>query len=112
MQKYIRWIIFGVVALGLIVLIVVVGLNKDLRQKVEALLLEKFVRNKVADLRDKATAAKTKADAGKISAEQAEQVAADTEKAISEQKDGLQQGLEQRGLSADEIANRFNNLSI
>lgn len=112
MKKYGRWIAFGVVAVGLIALLILVGANKKLRQKVEALLLERLIKNKVQDLKEKAAVAKSKAEAGKISAEEAEHVANEAEKAISEQKENLQKKLETKGMSADEIADRFNNLRI
>jgi uncharacterized membrane protein YcjF (UPF0283 family) len=111
-KKYARWIGFGVVAVGLITLFVLVGLNDKLRKRIEALLLERLVKNKVQDLKEQAAVAKSKAEAGKISAEEAEQVAKNTEEAISKQKENLQKKLETKGMSADEIADRFNNLRI
>jgi hypothetical protein len=111
-KKYGRWIIFGVVAVGLIALLLLVGANKKLRQRVTALLLERFVKNKVSDLKEKAAHAQAKAEAGTIKAEEAEQVAKDTEEAISKQKGNLQKKYEDQGMSADEISNRFNTISI
>ncbi len=112
MKKYVRWVIFGLVAVGLIVLLILVGANKKLRQKVEALLLERLVRNKVRDLEDKAAHAQAQAEAGKIKAEEAEQVAKETGEAISKQREDLQKKYESQGMDADEISNRFNNLDI
>lgn len=112
MKKYIRWVVFGLVAVGLIVLLVLIGANKKLRQRVEALLLERLVRNKVRDLQDKAAHAKAQAEAGKIKAEEAEQIANETGEAIKKQKEDLQKKYESRGMDADEISNRFNNLDI
>ncbi|MCK5601180.1 hypothetical protein KAR91_04900 [Candidatus Pacearchaeota archaeon] len=112
MKKYGRWIVFGLVAIGLIVLLLLVGVNKNLRQKIKALLLERLVKNKVNDLNEEAAVAKSKAESGKISAEEAENVAKEKEEAISKQKENLQKKLETKGMSADEIANRFNNLRI
>lgn len=112
MKKYGRWIWFGIVAVVLLVVLIVVGANQSLRRKVEALLLERFVRNKVKDLEDKATVIKTKATMNEGDAKEAEAKAAELDKQIAEEKRKLQQGLAERGLSADEISNRFNNLNI
>jgi len=111
-KKYWRWIVFGVVAIVVIALLVLVGANKNLRQKLTALLLERQVKNKIADTKEKAAAAKAKAEANTISAEEAETEAKAAEEAISKQKKILQEGLEKRGLDADEIANRMGNLSV
>lgn len=112
MKKYGRWIIFGVVAVGLLVLLLLVGANEKLRQRVTALLLERFVKNKVSDLKDKAAHAQAQAEAGKMKAEEAEQVAKDTEEAISRQKENLQKKYEDQGMSADEISTRINNIVL
>lgn len=112
MKKYARWVIFGLVAIGLIVLLVLIGANKKLRQRIEALLLERFVKNKVRDLQDKAAHTEAQAEAGKIKAEEAEKVARETGEAISKQKKDLQKKYESQGINADEISNRFNNLDI
>ena len=112
MKKYGRWIIFGLVAAGIIALLLLVGLNSDLKKKLSSLLLEKKIKTKIQNLRDKAAAAKIKADAGKVSAEEAENTAKETEEAISKQKEVLQKGLEKEGLNADEIVDRFRNLGI
>ncbi len=112
MKKYWRWILFGLLVIGLIVLWLVIGANKNLRQKVEALILEKFIKNKVHDLKEKASAARAVGDHTKEEAEAAENKAKEIEKEISKQKEVLQRGLENRGMNADEISNRFNNLSI
>lgn len=112
MKKYGRWVVFGVVATGLIALLLLVGANKKLRQKVTALLLERFVKNKVSDLKEKAAHAQAKAEAGTIKAEEAEQVAKNTEEAISKQKENLQKKYEDQGMSANEISDRFNNISL
>jgi 23S rRNA pseudoU1915 N3-methylase RlmH len=111
-MKYGRWIIFGLVAIAIVGLWLLVGANKNLRQRIEALLLERLVKNKVQDLRDKATEVKAKADAHQIDGEKAQQEAAAIEKAISEQKAALQSNLESRGLDAEEIANRFRTLNL
>lgn len=112
MKKYLRWIVFGLVAIVLIVLLLLVGANKKLRQHIESLLLERFVKNKVRDLEDEAATAIAKAKMGRTSAKEAEKIASDTEKKIEKQKADLQEKLENRGMSADEISNRFNNLRI
>lgn len=112
MKKYGRWIVFGVVALGLLALMLLVGANTKLRQRIEALLLERFVKNKVNDLKEKAARAQAKAEAGTIKAEEAEQVANDAEVAISRQKENLQKKYEDQGMSADEISNRINNIDF
>ena len=111
-MKYGRWIIFGLVAVGIIALWLLFGANKNLRQRIEALLLERLVKNKIQDLRDKSADVKARADSNQINAEQAEKEAADIEKAISEQKTALQGGLESRGLNAEEIADRFTRLRL
>ena len=111
-MKYWRWIVFGLVAIAIIALWVLVGVNKNLRQRMEALLLERLVKNKVQDLKDKAAGVKAQADSNKIDAEKAQQEAAAIEKAISEQKTALQAGLESRGLDANEIADRFRRLNL
>jgi len=111
-MKYWRWIVFGLVAIAIIALWVLVGVNKNLRQRMEALLLERLVRNRVQDLRDKAADVKAQADANKIDAEKAQQEAAAIEKAISEQKAALQSGYESRGVNAEEIADRFRRLNL
>jgi len=111
-KKSLRWVIFGVIAVGLVALLLLVGANKKLRQRVEALLLERFIKNKVKDLEDKAAVVKAQAEVGKTNAEEAEKVAKETEEAIKKQKTDLQKKLEDRGLSADEISTRFNNLRI
>jgi hypothetical protein len=112
MKQYWRWIVFGVIAIGIIVLLVLVGANQKLRQQLVALLLEQKVKTEIAGLKDKAIIAKTKADSGKIEAEEAEQVANETEEAISKKKETLQKKYESDGLDTDEIANRFNNLGV
>ena len=111
-MKYIRWIFFGLIAIVLIVLLILVSANKKLRQKVEVLLLERFVKNKVKDLEDKASNASIKAKIGKMEAEKAEEIAEVTHIKILKQKKDLQEKLEHRGLTSDEISTRFNNLSI
>ena len=112
MKKYGRWIVFGLLAVGIVVLLLVVGANKNLRQKLIALLLEKKVKTEISNLKDKATAAKTLADAGKMDAKEAEAEAAAAEEAISKQKKDLEKGLEKRGFNADEITDRLRNLSV
>lgn len=112
MKKYGRWVVFSVVAAGLITLLVFIGVNKKLRQRVTALLLERFVKNKVSDLKEQAAHAQAKAEAGIIKAEEAEQVAKNMGEAISKQKENLQKKYEDQGMSADEISNRFNNINI
>ena len=112
MKKHLRWIGFGVLAVGVIVLLLVVGANKNLRQRLTALLLERKVKTEIQDSRDKAAAAKAKAEANKLGAEEAEKIAKESEEAISKQKEALQAGLEERGLNADEIADRFRNLGV
>lgn len=112
MKKYGRWIIFGLVAIGIIILLVLLGTNKEMRQRLTALLLERKVKNRIEDLRENAANIKAKAEANQISAEKADQIAKEAEQAISEQKKALQEGLEKRGLNADEIADRFRHLSI
>lgn len=107
-----RWILFGVLALLAIVGLVLLGANKKLRQRISGLLLERFIKNKVSDLKEKAVKVQTLAEQNKIDAKEAEQQAKEIEEAIEGQKEALQQGLEKRGLDADEISNRFNNLSI
>jgi len=112
MKQYLRWIIFGLVAVGIIILLVLVGANTKLRQQLTAFLLEQKTKTEIAGLKDKAIVAKTKADAGKLDAEQAEQVANETGKAIFKKKETLQKSYESKGMDADEIANRFNNLGV
>jgi len=111
-KRYWKWIAFGLVAIGLLVLWLLVASNKNLRQRVEVLLLEKFVRNKVQGLQDEAAAANALAASNEKGAQEAAKRAKELEAAISEQKQSLQSGLESRGLNADEIANRFRNLNI
>ena len=112
MKKYWRWIVFGVVAIGIIALLLFIGANKDLRQRLTALLLERKVKTEIQNTRDKAAAAKAKADTNQISAEEAADVAKQSEEAIAKQKTALQQGLKARGLNAGEIANRFTSLGV
>ena len=112
MKKYWRWIVFGVVAMGLIALWLLLGMNKKFRQKIEALLLERKIKTEIQDLREKAAATKVRAENSEINAEEAEKEAKAIEEAIQKQKAILEEGLKVRGLSADEIANRFNNLDI
>lgn len=112
MKKFGRWLLFGMFAIGLMVLLFVVGINKNLRAQLEALLLEKFVKNKVGDLKEKAARAQTKAEAGVISAEEAEKIAKSTEEEILKQKEDLQKKYEEQGMAADDISNRINNLRV
>lgn len=112
MKKYGRWIIFGIIAVGIIALLIFVGVNKNLRQRLAALLLERKVKTEIQNLRDKAVDAKARADANRIDAEEAEQIAKETGEAISKQKKALEEGFKKRGLSADEIADRFRNLGV
>jgi hypothetical protein len=74
--------------------------------------LERLVKNKIQDLRDKALAIRAKADANQIDAETANQEASAIEQAISDHKLALQANLEVRGLNAEEIANRFRTLNL
>ena len=112
MKQYWRWIIFGLVAVGIIALLLFAGANKKLRQRLMALLLERKVKTEIQNLRDKAASAKAKADSDKIDAEEAEQIASTTDKEIAEKKQSLQKGLEERGLDAAEIADRFRSLGV
>jgi len=112
MKSYIRWIIFGVIALGIIALLVLVGLNTKLRQQLVALLLEQKTKNEIADLQEQAIVVKTKADIDKLNADQLHALAKKNEEAISKKKEALQKTYESKGMSADEIATRFRNLSI
>lgn len=112
MKKYIRWIIFGLIAVGLIAILLLIGANEKLRKKVTALLLEKFIQNKVKDLQEKAAYAKAQAEAGKIKAEEAEKIAQETGEIISKQKEDLQKKYENQGMNANEISDRFNHLDI
>ena len=93
MKQWGRWIWFGAVALVLIIVLVFVGANKKLRQQIEALLLERFVKNKVNDLEDKAIVIKTRAEMNEISAKEAEEKAGLLDKKIKEQKSKLEKGL-------------------
>jgi len=111
-KNYARWVVYGLLAVGVIVLLLVVGVNKDLRQRLTALLLERKVKTEIQSLQEKAAIAKAKAQANQISAEEAEKASKAADEAISKQKQALQAGLEQKGMSADEIANRFRNLGV
>jgi len=111
-KKYSRWLLFGILAIGLIILLFLFGINKNLRIQLEALLLEKFVSNKVSDLKEKAARAQTKAEAGVISAEEAESIAKSIEEAIIRQKEDLQKKYEEQGMAADDISTRINNLHV
>lgn len=111
-MKYVRWIVFGLIAAVIVVLWILLGSNKKLRQQIEALLLERLVKNKIQDLRDRAVEIKAKADANQIDAEKAKQEASAIEQEISEHKDALQMDLESRGLDAKEIADRFRKLNL
>ena len=112
LKKHWRWVAFGLVAIGIIALWLLVSANKSLRQKLEVMLLERFVKNKVDDLEDKASAAKALANSGADGAANAEADAKKLSDQIAQQKTTLQQGLQQRGLDADQIAERFRNLSF
>ena len=112
MKKYWRWIVFGAVAVGLIALWLLLSSNKKLRQKIEALILERFITNKVSDIKDQAANVRAKGETNEESAHEAEQEAADLEKQIEEQKKKLEEGLKSRGHSAEDISNRINNLNI
>ncbi len=111
-MQYIRWIAFGVVAVGIIVVLVLFGLNRKLRQQLEALLLEKLVKTKVRNLEDQALVIKTQAGRNQIDAATAESEAAKLEAKIKAEKDQLKSKLETKGLAADDISNRLNNLRI
>jgi ABC-type lipoprotein release transport system permease subunit len=112
MKNYLRWATFGLVAVGIIALLLLLGANKNLRQRLTALLLEKKVKTEIQGLQEQAANARAKAQANQISAEAAEATAKATEEAISKQKQALQAGLEQRGANAEEIASRFRNLGV
>lgn len=112
MKQYGRWIIFGLIAIGVIILLVVLGVNKDLRQKLTALLLERKVKTTIQGLQDQAADARAKAQANQMSAEDAEKAAKAAEAAIVQQKQALQAGFESRGLNAEEIADRFKRLGV
>ena len=112
MKPSLRWIGFGLLAVGIIALLLVFGANKKLRQKLTALLLEKKIKTEISNLKDTAIIAKAKADANKISAEEAEQVSKAADEAISKQKTALQEGLKKKGLTADEITDRFKSLGV
>ena len=107
-----RWIIYGLVAIVVIALLLLVGSNKNLRQRLTALLLERKVKTSIQGLQEQAAAAKAKAEANQISAQEAEDVIKAAEEAISRQKQELQAGLADGGLNAQEIADRFRNLRI
>ena len=111
-MNYIRWIIFGLVALGIIVLLVLCGANKNLRERLVALLLERKVKTAIQGLQDQAATSKAKAQANQMSAEEAEVAAKVVADAIAKQKQSLQTGYEQKGMTSDEIAERFRNLGI
>jgi hypothetical protein len=112
MKKYWRWIVFGVVALVLVIALVLVGANKKLRQQIQILLMEKFTRNQVKDLEEQATVIRTKAENNEIEGQEAEAQAQKLDNQIKDKKDSLKKGLENKGMSADEISDRFNNLRI
>ena len=82
MKRYWRWIVFGLVAVGVLTLLLLVGSNKKLRQKLTALLIQEKAKTEINNLKDKAIVAKTRADSGKISAEEAENEANSAEEAI------------------------------
>jgi len=107
-KNYLRWAAFGLVAVGLIVLLLLLGSNKSLRQRLTALLLEKKVKTAIQGLQEQAADAKAKAQANQIGAEEAEATAKATEEAILKQRQALQAGLEQRGA----IASRLRNLGV
>lgn len=112
MKKYIRWIGFGLIAVVLIVLLLLVGLNRELRNKIKVLLTEQFIKNKVKDFEEDAAVAKSKAKSGKLEAKKAEKIAKEAEDKIKVQKEELEKKLNDQGLSADEISNRFNSLRL
>jgi len=112
LKNYGRWIVFGLVAVGIITLLLLVGVNKDLRQRLIALLLERKVKTAIQGLQEQATTAKAKAQANQMSAEEAERAARVTADAIAEQKLALQSEYKQQGLTANEIAERFRGLGI
>ena len=112
MKNYGRWIVFGLVAAGIIALLLLVGANKNLRERLVALLLERKVKTAIQGLQDQASTAKARAQANQLSAEEAEKAAKVVADAIASQKQALQAGYEQQGLTANEIAERFTNLNI
>ena len=112
MKKSIRWIVAGIIIFVLIILLILVASNSHLRKQVASLIAETIIKTKVQNLKEKAAVTKHKAESGKLAAEEAEKIATKTEEAISKQKEELQSKLIDRGLSADEIAKRFNSLNI
>lgn len=112
MNQYVRWIIFGVVALGIVILLIFAGSNKKLRQQLTALLLEKKIKTEIDIIKDKAIIIKNKADNNKIAAEEAEQLSKNNDATIAEKKQLLQKQFENNGMTADEITNRFKHLGV
>jgi hypothetical protein len=86
--------------------------NKKLRNKLNLLLQEKLIKTKIKNLQDQAIIIKHKAEINEISAEEAEGEANKVEHEILIQKKKLEDRMTSNGLNADEISNRFNNLSI
>jgi hypothetical protein len=112
MKNYLRWVAFGLVAVGLIALLLLLGANKDLRQKLVALLLEKKVKTEIQGLQEQAADARAKGRANQISAEAAEAAVKTAEEAILRKKQALQAKLTQGGANAEEIAARLRNLGV
>lgn len=111
-KKYIRWIIFGLIASILLLLIVLVGANKKLRRQISLLLQEQLIKTKIKDLQDQAIIVKHRASNNEVSAEKMEEAANKINGEILKQKQKLEKDMVIRGLSANEISNRFNNLRI
>ena len=112
MKRYLRWVVFGLIAVGLIALLVVFGANAKLREKMLRLMLELKVKTSIQDLKEKAATASAKAKDDSDEGVEAEKAAKEAEAKVSQKKEELRVQLTERGLSADEIADRFRKLDI
>ena len=112
MKKYLRWTAAGIVVVALLVLLVFVGINSNLRNKITQLLAELKFKNVISDLKEQAANIRAKADADSTKAAEAEGIAKEIEVKIITKKKELSEDLAGRGMSTDEIAERFRKLSI
>jgi len=107
-----KWAIFGLFALLLLVVLVLVSMNDQLRGKVQKLIFENKLKTLIQSLKIKAAAALESAKVNKQAAQDAIDSAKDINSRIGVHKRALKSHYKDRGVSTNEISDRFNNLNL
>ena len=107
-----KWTMYCILAFLLLVVLILVSVNSELRGKVQRLLFENKLKTLIQSLKVKAAASIASAKVNKQAAQDAIDSAKDINSRIGVHKRALKSHYKDQGLTANEISDRFNNLNM